>query len=215
MRSAIRSELDGLAALDEKDLAPDSAELFREGGVAEKLAVFSVDGNEVFRLHQLQQDLHLFLAGVAGDVDRGRTPAFVIDQHATAEQVIDHAENVLFVSWDYPRGENDGVILFDGHEAVIVHGDARERGERLGLRSAGQHHQLLRIEAFNILRTNDAAIGNAQFAEFVRDFDVVDHAAADDADFAADHPRNVNDLLDAMDGARKAGDDHFLGRGAE
>jgi hypothetical protein len=50
----------------------------------------------------------------------------------------------------------------------------------------------------------------------VRDFDVVDHAAADEGDFAIDAGSDVDDLLDAVDAAGEAGeDDAARGRSAE
>ncbi len=100
-------------------------------------------------------------------------------------------------------------------QAMIIHGDARKRGHRLGLRAAREHHQFLRIERANILRAYHAAVGHAQLAEAVRNFDVVHHAAADETDLAADHARDINHLLDAVNRAGEAGDQNFGGRGAE
>ena len=192
VRAAIGGEFDGLAAFQQENLAADGAELLGQRGVAEELAVFAVNRDEIFRAHQLQQDFHFFLAGVAGDVDRSGAPAFVIDQHAAAEEMINHAEDGFFVAGNDARGKNYGVVFGDAQQAMIVHRDARESGHRLGLRAAGQHDQFLRIEGANVLRAHHAAIGNAQFAEAVRDFDVVHHAAADEADFAADHAGDIN-----------------------
>ena len=77
-----------------------------------------------------------FLASVAGNVD-GATGIVVVDQGAAAEHVVEHAEDGLFVSGDDAGGEDDRVVFIYGHEAVIVDGDARERGHRFGLTAAG------------------------------------------------------------------------------
>ena len=108
------------------------------------------------------------------------------------------------------------VVFVDGDEAVIVDGDARHRGHRLGLAAAGQDDETLGIEAANVLGADDHAVGDAQIVKRVRDFDVVDHAAADEGDFAADARGDVDDLLDAVDGGGEAGqDDTARGRAAE
>src|SRR5208282_5371828 len=48
----------------------------------------------------------------------------------------------------------------------------------------------------------------------VSDFDVVDHTAADESDFAADPSSDVDDLLDAVDGGGETGKDNAPGRRA-
>ena len=48
----------------------------------------------------------------------------------------------------------------------------------------------------------------------MRDFDVVDHAAADEGDFAIDARGDVDDLLDAVDAAGEAGEDDAARGGA-
>ena len=73
----------------------------------------------------------------------------------------------------------------------------------------------LPVEAADILRAHHAAVGNAQLAQAVRDFDIVDHASADDADLAPHHARNVDHLLDAVNRAGKARDHHAFRGGAE
>ena len=103
----------------------------------------------------------------------------------------------------------------DAHQAVVIHGDARERGHGLGLRAAGEHDELFGVEAADILWPDDAAVRNTQFAEAVRDLDVVHHAAPDETDFASHAARDVNHLLDAVDRAGKTGDDDFFRSGAE
>ena len=126
--------------------------------------------------------------------------------------MIDHAENRLLVAGNNARRKNNRIVFADAHQAVIIHGDARKRGHRFGLRAAGEHHQLLRIEAADILRANHAAVWNMQFVKPVRDLDVVHHAAANEADFASHRARDVDDLLNAVDRTRKAGDHDFFRR---
>ena len=129
--------------------------------------------------------------------------------------MIDHAENRFFVSGNDARRQNDGVVFVDAHQPVIIDGDARKRGHRLGLRPAREHHEALWIEAANVLRAHDAAVGNAQLVEAVRDLDVVHHAAPDEPDLAPHAARDIDHLLNAVHRAREARDDNFFGRRAE
>jgi hypothetical protein len=202
---ALFGEFDLLAVFHEQDFARDDAELVGECGVAEEMAIFTVNRDEIFWLAELQDELLFFLAGMAGDVD-GAAGIVVIDERAAAEHVVEHAEDGLVVAGDDARGEDDGVIFVDGDEAVVVDGDARHRGHRLGLAAAGEHDDTARIEAANVLRTDDHAVGNAQVAHRVRDFDVVDHAAADERDFAVNARGDVDDLLNPVDAAGEAGE---------
>ena len=86
MRAAIGRKFHRMAAFQQENLAADCAQLFSQRRMAEQLPVFAVNRDEIFRPHQLQQDFHFFLAGVAGDVDRRGAAAFVIHQHAAAEE---------------------------------------------------------------------------------------------------------------------------------
>ena len=210
---AVFGEFDRLAVFDQQDFLGHRANRVRQGGVAEELPVFSVNRNEVARAHEVQEHFLLFLAGVAGNVDRAAV-IVVIDQGALAEHVVQHAEDGFFIAGNDARGEDHGVALVEREQAVIIHGDARERRHGLGLAAADQHHQFFRRERIDVLRAHHQAVGNAQAVHAVRDLDVIDHAAADESDFAADGGGDVHDLLDARDRRCEAGDDHFARRRA-
>ncbi len=158
---AVFGEFDLLAVFHEQDLARYDTELMRERGVTEEMAIFAVNGDEIFWLAELEDELLLFLAGVAGDVD-GSTGIVVIDECAAAEHVVEHAEDGLVVAGDDAGGEDDGVVFVYRDEAVIVHGDARHRGHRLGLAAAGEHDDAARVEAADVLRADHHTVGNAQ-----------------------------------------------------
>ncbi len=110
----------------------------------------------------------------------------------------------LVVAGNDARGEDDGVVFVDRDETMIVDGDARHRGHRLGLAAAGEHDDATRVEAANVLRADHHAVGNAQVAHRMRDFDIVHHAAADEGDFAVDARGDVDDLLNTVDAAGEA-----------
>src|SRR5262249_41591656 len=77
-------EFDTIAVLEKKNFTGHDTELMRERCVTEEMAIFAVNGNEVFRFHKLEQELLLFLAGVAGNVDRARG-IVVVDESAATE----------------------------------------------------------------------------------------------------------------------------------
>src|SRR5882672_10966439 len=200
---AVFCEFNLLAVFDKQNFSGHHAQLMRESGVAEKMPKLAVNGNEIFRLHELQQEFLFFLARVTGNVDDSRG-IIVINQRAAPEHVVQHAENGFFVSWNDARGENDAVVFVHGDEAVIVHGDARERRHRFGLRSTGENDDALRIESANILLAHHHSVGDAQQFERVGNLDVIDHAAADKRNFAVYARSNVNDLLNSMNGGSEA-----------
>src|ERR1700680_4251007 len=177
------------------------------------MTVFPVDGNEIAGLDELQDQFLFFLAGVAGNVN-GAGGIVVIDQSATAKHVVEHAEDGFFVARNDARGKDDAVVFVDGDEAVIVDGDARKGRHGLGLGGAGENDDGPGIEIANVLWANDHAVGDAQVIHGVRDFDVVDHAAAYEGDFAADAAGDVDDLLDAVDRGRETRNDDAARCGA-
>ncbi len=127
--------------------------------VAEQLAVFAVDRNEVARAHEIQQQFLLFLAGVAGNVDRAAV-IVVIHQGALAEHVVQHPEDGFFVAGNDARGEDHRIALIEREQAVVIHGDARKRGHGLGLAAADQDDELLRRKRTDVLRAHHQAVGN-------------------------------------------------------
>src|SRR5207245_11326392 len=78
----------------------------------------------------------------------------------------------------------------------------------LGRAAAGKNDDGPGIKTANVLRPDHDAVGNAQKFEGVGNLDVVDHAAADEGDFAVDARGNVDDLLNAMNGGSEAGKNH-------
>src|SRR6267378_4111652 len=178
-----------------------------EGGVAEKMPVFAVYGNEIFRLHELQQEFLFFLACVTRNMNRARG-IIVVDECAAPEHMVQHPENGLFISGDDARRKNYAVVFIHGHKAVIVYGNSRERRHRLGLASTRQNDDALRIEAANVLLAHNHSVWDTQQLERVRDFHIVDHTAADKCDFAVHARSNVNHLLNSMYGRSKTGKNH-------
>src|SRR5580704_1137920 len=163
------------------------------------MAIFAVNWNEVFRLDELQYEFLFFLAGVAGNVN-GPRGIVVINERAAAEHVVEHAKDGFFVAGNDARGKDDAVVFVDRYEAVIVNGDARKGRHGFGLAAAGQNDDAFGIEVANVLRAHDHPVGNAQVLHRMRDFDVVDHAAADKGHFAAHASGDINHLLDAVNG---------------
>src|SRR5690606_5226010 len=70
-------KLNYLAIFDDDDILLRNSYFDREGSVTPQLAQFTVDGQEVFGLHHIEQKLLFFLTGVTGDMHR-------------CERVVDH-----------------------------------------------------------------------------------------------------------------------------
>src|SRR5258708_1888461 len=58
-------DLEDVAPLDQHDFADRAVHRSRHFGMKLELAVFTMDGNEIFRLHQVDDEFELFLAGVS------------------------------------------------------------------------------------------------------------------------------------------------------
>ena len=63
-----------------------------------------MDWNEVARAHEVQEHFLLFLAGMAGNVDRASV-IVVVHKRALAEHVVQHAEDGFFIAGNDARGE--------------------------------------------------------------------------------------------------------------
>src|SRR5580704_16127254 len=170
------------------------------------MAIFAVNGNEIFRLDELEDQFLFFLAGVAGNVN-GASGIVVVDKRATAEHVVEHAKDGFFVAGNETRGKNDAVVFVDGNEAVVIDGDARKGRHRFGLAAAGENHNTLGIEVANVLRADDHPVRNTQVIHGMCDFNIVDHAAAHERDFAPNAPGDVDHLLNAVNRGGETGKD--------
>src|SRR5258708_19301985 len=132
----------------------------RQGRMAEELSVFSVDRNEVARAHEIQEHFLLFLTAMAGNMDRASI-VVVIHERAFAEHVVQHPENGFFIAGNDARGENHGVAFVESEQAVVIDGDARERGHGLGLAAANEDNKFLRRERIGFLRPNHKTVTNS------------------------------------------------------
>ena len=120
-------EFENVSALDQHDFADGAVHGSGHFGVQLQLAVFAVNGNEIARLDQVDDELEFFLAGVSADVNWRRGSVFVDDVGFAAEEVVDHPVDGFFVAGNDAAGEDDGVSLFDLGVLVVVDGGARER----------------------------------------------------------------------------------------
>ena len=103
-------------------------------------------GMKKLGMDQRQQQLHLLLAGVAGDVNMGDGRVNHLDP--SLDQLVDHPPDFLLIAGDGRGGEDHGVIATEDDVAVAARGHARQR--RFGLTLAAGDHQrhLLRRQFF-------------------------------------------------------------------
>ena len=91
--------------------------------------------------------------------------------------------------------------------------DSAARGA--ALRARADQRDPVGWESFEVFEVDDKTLGNVQVAEVSRDAHVADHRAAHEGDLAAVRLGGVEDLLDAVDMAGEAGDDHATRRRPE
>ena len=175
-------------------------------GVATKLAILAVDGDEIAWLHQIDDELEFFLAGVSADVYGRRGAIFVDDVRLTAEHVVDHAVDSLFVAGDDARRKHHSIAGLDAGVLVIVNGGAGKGAHGLALRAADEHADFFRRIIFDLAGMNEQAVGNLDVVEVLGDFGGVGHGAANHGHFAAVFGRQLQRQLDAMNGRRETGD---------
>ena len=114
-----------------------------QAGVAVKLAQLAVNRDEVLGAGQVDEQLHLFLAGVTRNVHRGN--GLIDHVGAALEEAVDRAVDVLLVARDGVRGKHDRVALLDVEQAVAAGGKPPEDRGRLALRTgAHDDHFLVR-----------------------------------------------------------------------
>ncbi len=96
-------KLQHITALHHQDLANCAVHGAGKVGMYAQLAVLAVDRNEIARLHQIDDQLQFFLAGVPAYVD-GRRAAIVINHVGfAAEEMVNHPVNAFFVSGNNAR----------------------------------------------------------------------------------------------------------------
>ena len=105
--AAVGQELDGLAVLDDEDVPGLKAHVRRQATVLHEHAELAMDGDDVAGLGQVEHQLQLFLAGVAGDV--GALDGVVVDVGAGLEEVVHGPRHVFLVAGDGAGADDDGV----------------------------------------------------------------------------------------------------------
>ena len=128
---AVGQELDGLAVLEDEDVLRLQADVGGQAAVLHEHPELAVDGDDVLGLRQVEHELELFLAGVAGDV--GTLDGVVEDVGAGLEEVVHGARHVLLVAGDGAGADDDRVARHDLDEAVVAVGHARQARHGLTL----------------------------------------------------------------------------------
>ena len=163
-------------------------------------------GNEVARLDQVDDQLELFLAGVARDVDRRAGAIFVNDVGFAAEEVIDHPVDSLFVAGDDAARENDRISLFNLGVLVIIDGGAAQGRHGLALRPADQDTDFFGREILHLAGIDHQSFGHLDIAQVLGDLGGVVHGAADEGDFASVLVGEFDGEVDAVNRTGKTRD---------
>ncbi len=193
----IRIQFQHLAVFDHGDIALGDAHLLRQQRVLEQVANFAVHGNHELGTRQMDEQLHLFLAGVTRDVHRGNR--LVDHVRAALEQAVDGTVHTLLVAGDGVRGQHDGIAADHVEQAVGAGREPSENGGRLTLRAGAHNHHVLGGHGQGLLDAHLQLIGDFQIAQTDGDLEVVLHGGAHEGQFAPValghhghllHPRN-------------------------
>ena len=178
-------EFQDVAALDHHHVADRAMHRSRHLRVQLELAVFAVNRNEILRLHQVDDQLQLFLAGVSADVHRRRRAVVVNHMRIAAEEVIDDAIDRLLIAGNDARRKHHRVARLNARVLVIINRGARQRRHRLALRAADQHANFFRRQVADLRRMNQHPVGHVDVAQVLRDLCRLHHRAADQRNLAA------------------------------
>jgi hypothetical protein len=130
----------------------------------DEVAQFAVDGNEVAGFGQLQEQLQLFLGGVAGDVDVGH---FLVDYFGPqAVEVVDHGADGPFVARDEFGGQDDQIPFFDADLFMGVQGDAGQGAHGFALGAGGDDDDLVVGQALEVAGGHLLFRGDVEVAQF-------------------------------------------------
>src|SRR5208337_3970630 len=153
-------ELQYVAALDHHYFPNGAVHGARHLGVQLELPVLAVDGNEVLRLYQVDDELQLLLTGVSTDVHRRRRPIVVDDVRIAAEEMVNHAENRLLVSRNDARREHNRVSRLNARVLVVVHSGTRQGRHGLSLGAADEHANFLGRQIADLRGMDQQPLGN-------------------------------------------------------
>src|ERR1700686_3186617 len=99
-------DFENVSSFDQHHFANRSGHGAGQLGVQLELPVFTVDRNEIFRPHQVDDELQFFLAAVTAHVNRRGRALVVDDERSAAEQVVHHAVDGFFVAGNDARRQD-------------------------------------------------------------------------------------------------------------
>jgi len=204
-----------VAAFDQHHTAHGTVHGSGQFRVQLELAVFAVNGDEIPRPYQVDNQPQFFLAGVAAYVDRGGRAVVIYDMSLAAEEVVDQAIDGLLVAGNDARGEHDRVMLFDSGVLVIIDRGAGECGHRLALGAADENTDFLRRKILHLAGMNQQAFGNVEVAQILGDFGRAVHRAANERHFPSVLKGQIDGQPDAVNRRREARDEQAALRAGE
>src|SRR5271165_6406605 len=200
-------EFEDVAAFGHQDFSDRAVHRSRKLSVQLELPVLTVNWDEVLWLHQVDDQLQLFLAGVTADVDWRRRAVVVDDVGVAAEKMVNDAIDRLLITWNNARRQDYGVTFLNTRKLVIVHRRARQRRHGLALGAADQDADFLRRKIANLRRMNQRTVWNVDVAKVLGDFSRLHHRAPDQRYLAPVFEGLFYRQLDAMDRRGEARDE--------
>ena len=191
---------------NERFLQARIAQVLARARVLGHLPVFAVNRQEKARPHQVQYQPQLFRAAVSGDVDR-RIHGAVNHVRAAFREVVDHPVNRLFIARNNACAQSHGVAGLNGQVLVIIHRDARHGRHRLALRARNHRHHFAGRRPASCPAGAAKCHRGAQQPEAMRDLGDVVSCCGRETPLCVRTLRQIEDLLQAVNGRAEAGDD--------
>ena len=167
-----------------------------------------MNGDEELGLTQSVNDLQLFLAGVAGNVQA--FALFVDHLRTLAVQLVDNTGNRLFVAGNGRGGNDDPVAGLDIHLLVGGKRHPVKGGHTLTLRAGGYDHDLVLGQALNGGKLHQSAGRDLQVAQFLCHPQHIFHTPAGDGNLSAIPLCRCQNSLNPVHIRGKGGDDNAI-----
>src|SRR5579862_3693972 len=118
-------ELENVSAFEQNNFAHRTVHGPGHFGMQLELPVFAMNGDKIFWLYQIDDQLQFLLAGMSANMHWRGSAVFVYHVCLAPEEVIDHAVNRLLVAGNDSRRKHDCVALLDLGVFVVVYCGAR------------------------------------------------------------------------------------------
>ena len=171
-------------------------QIFSNVCVFDKVTVFAVHRDKIFRPHQIVHQFNFFLASVTGNV---YAIGFFVNYFCTQfVKMVDGTRNKLFVTGNRSCRNNYCITGHNTNFFVVIHCHTSQGTHRFALATGGDDYDLVSSVIVGFININQYAFRNIEITKFHSNINYVNHAATDYSNFAFVLHCTINNLLDAV-----------------